>query len=569
MFTNESQIKYLFRVIAPKIYLICPLLVLCIILYVYWEYRINVHTWESYFYAGSIDHFIPPSHMAPPGRNLSLPFNDLICIYYAQHPMLYMTVYLCHTYLWPQISPLEIAQTINILSGILGLWGVFLILKKIVNSIVVASLGMMMIAWVDVYWYQSISGEVYIGAFAFLTLSMTALLEIDLSKPYNVSSCFILMSIFFGIAVCFHLYASLFGIVIAVDILCRNPSQNTLSFPFNYSKKIILYRVWLLFLLAMISMAFFCLAYVIPYFVLTSINHLGELFTLLFIHSTFWGIWQIPDHIMPVETVFALGLACKHILHAIIAGNTIISHLLRCMAGLWIGNRILKYLFAPQKERIPTLCLIWFGVYIVVLSTLVHVPTVNDNWCLSLFPILLFMIYGYRSHIQSQKGKYVVVGIIIVLFMVNGRNDIFPKNQVSEVDFFFAKGLEKQLSQYSQILLMGNHNILSQAWYIYYNNQVQLGYLHPPYEYPDLVRYQQDLLEWADKAIKNQNKVLLISSENIGWLRLTIHLLRGSGYRIAEILHRPMTIKPEIYKVSLGIVETDLKFNFVVYEISL
>ncbi|MBF0449678.1 MAG: DUF2723 domain-containing protein [Candidatus Magnetomorum sp.] len=547
--------RHQFSTLTLKQDIVFPFCTLLFVLFIYLGYCIDVHTWESYFYAGSLDQLIPVSDMAPPGRNLSLPYNNLLCIYYTQHPLLYFMVYVIHIFL-PDINPLTCSQMLNILSGMLGLLSIYLILKKVLKNTVLACQGVLLVSCLDVYWYQSLSGEVYIGAFSFLSLSLYALLHVEDYNKTQTTKPFLLMCIFLGIAVCFHLYGSLFGVVIAIDILKRSDSWTL--------------RLKYLSILGGISCSFFIAAYILPYFMMTSIQNLFELSTLLFIHSKIWGIWQIPDYLMPVEMMFSIFVGCKHLLNAMICGNGFMVHLCRIVCGCWMGIHIVRYLVNPQKERILSLCLLWFGTYFIVLTTIIHVPAVNDNWCLCLFPLILFMMHVYRPCLLRPTGKGVLWIVIASLFMINGANDIFPKRNVPDHEFFVAKGLEDQVACYRKIIFMGNHNILSQAWYVFYQineKRPHLSYLHPPYEYPHPYQYQQDLLKQVRTALNDHDKVLIISAENDQWIRLTFHLLRSSGYDIQPVFQKSLTIDPKTYKVALGIIEKPFELKYVAYRI--
>jgi hypothetical protein len=531
-----------------------PIAAFVMISWIYFSYGIHVHTWESYFYAGSIDNFIPVSDMAPPGLKLSLPYNDLICIYYTQHPLLYVGVYWIHKRL-PHINPLNIVQTINLMLGMIGLWGVYLILKKLFDTIIACE-GLLLISFLDVYWYQTLSGEVYIGAFSFLSLSFYCLI--------NVINCndqpkkFVHMCICFGIAVWFHLYASIFGLIILFDIL-------------KWHKPLPL-RLRYLLVFGMLSFIFFISAYVLPYFLLTSICSLYELSQLLFIHSNIWGIWQIPDHLMPVEIIYSLFTGYRHMLHAIISGNGLVSHVFRLFIGACIGIFVMRYLIKRNKNRILNICLLCFGSYFLMLTILIHVPQVNDNWCLCLFSLILFIMYGYQSFLITHKGKLLMGVMIIVVFLINGTNDIFPKNRLINHHFFLAEGVNDQIAQYEKIVFMGNHNILSQAWHIFYQNdnkRPQMNYIHPPYEYPQIVQYQQDLLNYIRRSLTNNDKILMISAENDRWLRLTVHLIKSFGYSIQPVFQKTLTIDPKTYKVALGIIKKSFELKYVAYQISI
>ena len=534
-----------------------PFFTFVIICCVYISFCINVHTWESYFYAGSIDNFIPVSDMAPPGQDLSIPYNDLICIYYTQHPLLYFGVYFVHM-VFPDINPLNIAQTFNMILGIIGFWGVYLILQKLFNDIILSCLGVLLISFIDVYWYQSLSGEVYIGAFSFLSLSFYSLLNVNYSDQHKISKEFLNMSLFYGIAVWFHLYGSIFGLIVAFDILKNNALLRT--------------RLFYLMIFCIISAIFFITAYVLPYLIFTSVNTFSTLSTLLFIHSTIWGIWQIPDHLMPVEIIFSIFTGFKHNLYAIISGNELSVNIIRTFIGIWVGIHFIRYLITPQKNRILNLCLLWFSSYFLVLTTLIHVPNVNDNWCLSLFSLVLFILYSYRSFLISSKGKLLIGFLALMLLMINGTNDVFPKNCVPNKSFFVADGLKEKISSYESILFMGNHNILSQAWNIFYMGKMkasQLRYLHPPYEYSIIVQYQKDLLKIVNTALKHNDKMLLISAENDQYVRLSIHLLQSKGFNVQPIFQKKISVNPKIYKVALGIIKETFELKYVAYQISI
>jgi len=547
--------EYIFKEwLGKKKHILYPLLTLGIIFFIYNIFSIKVHTWESYYYSGSINHFIPVKDMAPPGQNLPIPYDDLICIYYTQHPALYFLVYLIHYTLFNEINPVHITQYLNILFGVFGLFGIYLILKKIFNNTLIACQGVFLMAWVDVYWYQSLSGEVYIAAFSFLSISMYFLLKSG--NDNERSHSFFFMCIFYGIAVCFHFYALFFGLVITVDIV-NNSNKFSLFF-----KKFFVFLV--------ISALFFLAAYVVPYFLLTSISTFKELITLLFIHSKIWGIWQIPDYLMPIEILYSIGIGFKHILYAIFSGNNNYSITLRFIFGITIVIQLMNYFIKASKNRVSNLCLLWFFTYFITLTCFIHVPSVNDNWCLCIFPLILFFFYRCKFHLRDRKGKTILWIIIVNLFFINGTADIFPKTKVSEKEYFIAKDKDKFFSEYSKILFMGNHNIFIQAWYVFYKNKLSadsLSYIHPPYEYPHLFKYKKDLLRNVTKNLKKNKKMLLISAENKKWIRFTISLLRSSGYSIQPVLTKNLIIDPKTFKVSLGIIEEKVQLRYIAYSI--
>jgi len=444
-------------------------LILILIACVYLGFRINVHTWETYYYTGCLDHFIPVQDMKPPTMELNLPYEKLICLHYTQHPILYYLTYVICTHFFSLKDGLLIVQLFNIVSGIFALFLCYKICFLLSRSRLLAVFMMSMIAFTDVYWYQCLSGEVYIQPFLFLLLSFYFLMTSDMITS-NVQSMYqqiVLAILAAACAMAFHMFSALFYFVILFFLIEMKRKHHDFHLLFMTGISLIIMSV------------FFLVTYVVPYLALFQSRSITDWFQFVFLHTHHWGIWHVPFRFVIFEIMWSFIIGLKHLLHAIVSGFSLIAIILRMLILITFSYSAWFYFFRYKEKKVEhQLLLLWFFVYFVFITT--NIPMVNDYWIFIVFPMIVFVILILK---QCMKFNHLMnsFGLALCLIMsINFFDDIYPKTRIRKDDFFILSQGEKSIKEVKEIVMIGNKTLLGEIWHLHQIYQDKKFYYHAP-----------------------------------------------------------------------------------------
>lgn len=243
---------------------------------VYFLFPIEIHTWESYWYASGIeglfqvrslyDFFIPG--MKYPALN----FN----IYHPNHPLLHALSYIFYQlflFFNIEIRAINIIQNINLVIAIIAIIFTYKIIYLLSKDYLFSSLLSLLLAFTDICWYYSFSGEVYIAPYSMMLVTFYLLLLIHkkLEEHESVNHIVILASITFSIALAFHLLVFPFCIVILYMLWKYNK-----TFPhFNFKLSLITG--------CFITILFICLFYILLPILIIDINSFDKFYEAIHI----------------------------------------------------------------------------------------------------------------------------------------------------------------------------------------------------------------------------------------------------------------------------------------------
>lgn len=508
----------------------------------YISYPLNIHTWESYYYSGCLDHFIDSEDMQPL-KTLKIPYSKFLCIHYTQHPALYYSTYfLCNSFFSPK-DGLRIVTYINICLALLSYIICYYLCFYSTRSNILSCLMILLISFSDVYWYQSLSGEVYVGPFLFIVISAYYLLIPHVRsksiEEYNKSTIYASVSL--GIAIIFHMFSCLFYIVLVYclyEIKKQNPQFK-------------LFRQ--LFICSGILFLFYISVYVLPYLFIVKIDSIQSLLQVMFLHTNNWGIWHVPLKYVPFEIIYSFVVGTKHILHAIITGIGSFESLLRfsifasCMGALYI------FFMNRQKNIIQKMLLVWFFIY--YLAIIVNVPMVNDYWIFNLFPLILFLIIELQKHFNNKFLISIFTIFSIIVFYVNFNNDIYIKSKTKHSDFFVLSPVKTILKEYKHIVMLGKSLLLSEIYDLHQSNQnkTKFYYHRSDTMYPSKKSFLTGFKKLCDKIPENKF-LLIIDGQGRDKVRIS-YLLEELNMKGNLIFHVEKKYKPQMYKTAIGIIE--------------
>ena len=520
------------------------LILFCIAL-VYYGFRINVHTWETYYYTGCLDSFIHVQDMKPPTLKLSLPYEKLICLHYTQHPILYCVTYMICKYFFALKDGLVIVQLLNILSGIVGCFISYQVCLSLSQSRLLSVCLMLIVAFSDIYWYQCLSGEVYIQPFVFLVLSYYFLVNPEIFENER-SNCkqVVYTSFAAGCAMSFHMFSALFYIVI-LYYLFELKKKNT-NFKLQFMTGISVF----------IMTIFFCFTYVIPYVIIFEPNTISDWFQIVFLHTHNRGIWHVPLKFVIFETIWSFFIGTKHLLHAFVSGFSLFAIITRLIILFICCYSVWNFIFRDKEKKIEKkILLVWFITYFFFIT--INVPMVNDYWCFLIFPMVLFVILVLQQHIKMNYLIYALVLAICLMMSINFIDDIFPKNKIRQEDFFILTKEEKSIENINHIVMLGNKSLLSELWYIHQKYERKKVYYHAP----DLqFKSNNDFLEsFKSLAARiDENNFLLILDGTSRDVVRSSRLIKKLGIKFEKLFNISREYQVNELKTSIGITENPI-----------
>jgi hypothetical protein len=428
-----------------------------------------VHTWETYYYTGSLNHFIHAQDMKPPAMQLDLPYDRLLCLHYTQHPILYYFTYLICNNFFSLKDGLIIVLWFNILSGILACWVCYQICLVQTRSQLLAIIIMPMIAFSDVFWYQCLSGEVYIQPLLFLLLSFYFLIQSEMATEnlQSINKKIIMATLAAAIAMAFHMFSGLFYVVILFFLIEMKRKNHHFRLLFMSGISVL------------IMVLFFISVYVIPYVAIFQLSSIRDWSQLIFLHTHHWGVWHVPFKFIFFETIWSFIIGTKHLLHAIVSGFSIFAIILRIFLLVIFSYTIWFHFFRNKEKSIAQkLLLLWFFIYFLFIT--INVPMVNDYWCFIIFPMIMFSLSGLTQCMKEKHLMYALMLVLCFIMSINFFDDIYPKSRIKKDDFFILSKAKKEINEAKEIIMIGNKHLLGEIWNLHQQCPDKQFYYHAP-----------------------------------------------------------------------------------------
>jgi hypothetical protein len=518
----------------------------------YFGFRINVHTWESYYYTGCLDNFIQARDMRPPTMNLELPYEKLICLHYTQHPILYYSTYLICKSFFSLKDGIIIVQLLNIFSGIIACLICYHVCLLMSRSRILSICLMLLIAFSDIYWYQSLSGEVYIQPFLFLVLSYYFLVK-STSNKQSGNKQIVIASICAGSAMSFHMFSALFYIVILYYLIetNRNNSRIHLSYMTGIS--------------AFIMLIFFCFTYVVPYVIIFQFNSISDWFHLVFLHNHNWGIWHVPVKFIFFEVIWSFFVGIRHLLHSFVSGFHIISILFRILILIIFSQTLWYFISRDINKKIEIKALlIWILIYFTFIT--INVPMVNDYWCFITFPMAMFIVINLKQQMRFNTLFYFLVLTICFIITMNFINDIYPKNKIQQEEYFVIAQAEKSIESASHIVMIGNNNLLSETWYLHQQYQDKKFFYHAP---DTQFKSKDKFLKSFKNLIQRINKdifVLILDGSERDVVRIS-RFIKQLHIKLTPLFRKTGTYQASELKIAIGLINKPINITLYGFQV--
>lgn len=565
-----------------------PLFGLLAVAFIYFFFNINVHTWESYAFAGSIEGFynLLFEHSIHNPRTAGFPdFQN----YHPNHPLLHSIVFLIYSFLTLfglEVNSLFLVQTFNILFslGALSVW--YFIMVRLSKSRLFAFLSILICAFTNVFWYQGQSGEVYAGPFFFLSLCFFMLINFEETiKRGKTSGTYpVCAGLFWGIATGFHILSAAFIVVVLYHLVMTKKRFKKESGDFN------LIRVMSAFSLAggLAGIA----VYVIPFLTLYKVSSITEYYHLIGIYSDVFGLWTLISNYNPgvpgllVHIWFSIGSVMK----ALIIGNGRIFGILRYALFLPFAFFSIKALFFPEKNRFLGFLLIWFWWYFITIALIIFLQDVNDYWLYNIVPFIMFLLLKVKT-VLTPEGRsednhrlawrkvilpLVMAAIVLLSFIYNFYYEIFPKARIQESTFYQTAGAADLLENYNSFLVITDPGdlVMPEFWYLgrllkKRENPGTLKYIFNKDSYfPALVgaKFEEDLQKVTRQLANETDEFILISDKSLIDTSQIEKNFAEQNYSAAVLFDKPEEAGTKYYKKACGdYINPVMKKNLIVY----
>lgn len=531
-----------------------PLLLLLLIGSIYTGFRIKVHSWESYAYAASAEGFysLPYEHSTHNSAIAEMPdFNH----YHPNHPLLYLMVYLIYNLLSPHfsgISALAIVQALNIIMSLAALALSYWIALKLSGSTPFSLLTTAILAFTNVYWYQSLSGEVYIGAFLFMALSFALLLG---KWGYPGAT---LGALSYGLAAGFHILAVPFYLV-ALFLIC----SDKLCSPRRRLSRAGLFTG--------VSLLMGFLLYILPFITLMPVGSVKNYFQTMTLYSSVLGSYRTLLYrqgwatVMEVLKLFREG--AEYAMNALLSLPHPAWAYLMLLAILLL---IALYLLGREKRPLQSALLLWAGLYFAVIIMIV--PDVNDYWCLMVFPLTLFSALSLKGLLKRRYLLPLLGAVAATLFTRHFVTDIYPKATLREERFYAIDRFKEELKGYDELFFIidAGDLVIPEFWrLIHERGEGGLEYIYNRGSYFYYVvgdRYERDLEAAARRLESRAGRFLLICEKSQVDLEGVNSIFTAKGYRSTLLHSRSAEVAAKYYKRSCNHYKGEyIQKNLVVY----
>lgn len=437
----EDDPKYIYHSFA----LLIPL---CI----YLIFPLRIHTWESYLYSDLIDNFQDLRDVFI-FQNASLEGHlknfPSINIFHPNHPLPHLIVKILSNFEGLLFSSsLKISQVINSFAGSIGVLYFYKILKDSSFKNVDALLASLIFAFSHLYWYQSLSGEVYSLSIAFSLIVFFKAQRINnlIFSKFSLTS----LALITGLAFVSHMLA-----LIYLPVFFYMTYDNGQTFINNIFKR---NRPLLL------SILFFStIFYIAPHLSTAGIHNLSDFFYVIGAYAKIFGTWN--EQAESIHFLTKILTSIKHLSRTFLANVNVPQALVNYLILLLTTIFSLRALFNKGKVKTTFACSIVIVLYYLIITFVIHLPEVNDYW-IFILPFLFLLIF-----IQIRNFIYLRVVLVIVLlsfFTTNFINVIYPQSNLQDRNYWVADRIKIPLS-YKIVIISGNpysHQIAKQAWHL-------------------------------------------------------------------------------------------------------
>jgi hypothetical protein len=522
-----------------------PAVILLIIGFIYLFFKIKTHTWETYMYAISLENVfdLRSQYVLSNLHAVDFPY---INFYHPNHPLLYLMGYVIQNILIQynlNINSLNIIQLINIIAGLTAIAVSYFIAFKISRSKLFSSLTMAVIAFLDVYWYQSSSGEVYIVSYALICASFLCLIIIYQSPNKNLR-WMLLTSILSGLALGFHLLSGIFFMVLFFFLILIKKEKKDFK---------LLSHLAILILTGLTAFTVFYIAPFIFYYKVTTISSFVQIISLYSPQFGFWNTENINFFTIFIGIFKSLWIGFEYISRAILQTDSIIINIIRIMICIFL----IFHLLYSGKTIFKKIFIIWFWIYFIAIALLLKLPNVNDYWCFNLYP-LIYMILLEINKAQSPVKLLIFSFLVMILFCINFMNDIYPKYNVKNEQFYLSSRM-KPLCNPTIVVVMNNY-MYQELWFnltCFKNKKIYYIFEENFYRHSD---YENALNLLIDQ-LKNEGELELMADQNTPTYFKIINIIKANSF--VEITHKELNENQDIrlYKYSIG--NQDKQFKFV------
>ncbi len=422
----------------------------------YLAFPIKIHQWESYWYASGIESLFPAANIHH-FFNVKLNTNLTFDIFNPNHPLLHLITYYL-TPLFKDSRSLEITQFINLNFSLIGLWTSLQIALLLGFDRMKASLFILFLGTTNLYWYYSMSGEVYIAPTAMLICVLYFIISLEQKLELNISPKkeLILIPIAFSLACSFHLLAAPFLLIIILSYWLYSKKYKT--FYLNRSL-IILFSIgvpWAILIYGFAMITFMNISswkdYIDSILVLSSMNGSGN--TILHENLLRNFIWHISGKTLSL-------------LHALIRTHNIFTIAYKIL--FFVLGSISIISITKKRESISTFIIsLWALIYIFIFTFIIKVPF-NDYWLLALFPIIISICLMLK---RFERGYlFFLVIFIFSQLTFNFVFDIFPKSKASLKDFSLLANYNNLVANDEHVYFYFDYSderFFNEMWYVNY-----------------------------------------------------------------------------------------------------
>lgn len=430
------------------------LLTFCAIAILYLMFPIKIHQWESYWYASGLEslyHVNDIHHFFRVNLNENLNFD----LFNPNHPLLHLITDFFYRF-FPSLRTLIITQFINIAFSLIGLWVSLKISIKIGLNIITTSLFILLLGTTNLYWYYSMSSEVYIAPSAMLICAFyfLLLLEHSIVKNKSHTNALMLIPIFYSLACSFHLLAFpfLLPIIITYYILSK-------KFPYFNFKLALIY----LFSIG-IPWAIFVYGFMLINFV--KVASWNDYWNSIFVLSSMEGGMKNYSNGNFLQS-FSWMIASKVLsfLHSLIRTHNLFTTFYKIVLSL-LAIYSVTISIRNRKNIANIILLLWIFSFVILFTFVIKAPF-NDYWLLMLFPFI-FLIFFTLHQKQIGKTYLVILPLILCQFYFNFWYDIYPKSQASDKEFSLLANYQNLLGKTDHIYFFfnyGNERFFNEFWY--------------------------------------------------------------------------------------------------------
>lgn len=517
-----------------------PYLTIIIIAIIFFTFRIKIHTWESYMYAGALKGEIDVNYQFSLHNEEAQRLPE-INIYNPNHPLLHLLTYLLYSFLGGlglRVSPLALTQLANLSGAVLTLLVLYRLTFRLWGDRLTSTLTVVVTAFTALFWYQANSGEVYIYPLLFILLSFKSLVRLEQGGSFYGE--LVKASLFAGLALAFHLLAALYlpASLCFLFLLQRREQKFALlkSLSLMTAGGVVSYFIF----------------YLLPYLTIYRTGSAQLYFRLISLYSAIFGLWtgKAPaGGAGLLKILFNLKLGAEHLVRSLANCSFIIIYPVIAALLLLLVRAALRKRGAIYARTF----LFWLLLYFLLITIPLNLPDVNDYWLFLLVPLLLPVIGELREVVPHHLLKGILLVLGVTLFIYNGANDIFPKSLVKDKDYFVLSELKGRgsLGVTATVTLI-NYQIYHELYYLQESFPANRHYyLHEQSEYVE-PNFERDLGRLLGRISGRKAPFLLVSAAENPSLEMVRGRLARRGFSEELILKGSRNMDDRLYKTSVG-----------------